>query len=94
MFSFKNIYLLIESYRLLLLSFFYNFYNFYNRSYESYEREEENINKSKYKSYKSYYCSECFNKIKNSDIYFAIDKSFCTEICRTIYIDKNSLVLV
>jgi len=45
-----------------------------------------------YKSkYKSFICHFCFRKISkkvNKDLYFAMDKSFCTDVCREKYIYK------
>lgn len=52
-------------------------------------KNDKNINK-KYKRYK---CFECITVIKNGDIYFAMDKTFCTDNCRLNYINKDITIL-
>jgi hypothetical protein len=42
-------------------------------------------------SYKSYKCHFCFSRIKTGEIYFAMDKEFCTYICRENYLCYNIL---
>jgi len=89
---FKNFYWLIKSYINILFCFYPSFYNIYDR-----EDKEKNIidipniidikNKDK-KVYECFECFECLNRIKN-DLYFAMDKSFCTNTCRTNYIYRD-----
>jgi hypothetical protein len=49
---------------------------------------------SKYKKcHECYECYECHNKIKDGNLYFAMDKSFCTDYCRNTYINKDMIIL-
>ena len=65
------------------------YYYIFSRFSSLFYKNNMNIKdiKNEYKIYKSYKCHSCFSIIKDGPIYFAIDKEFCTDICRENYIN-------